>query len=168
MKSIKYFFIAVLIIPLFAFTSMHKFYLSVTEVEYVEDKESVQIITRIFIDDFEKLIHERYDESVTLAGKDESKKVEMYMERYLKEKIEVKIDNESVVSNFLGKEYEEDIVYCYLEIENVKSINTFQITNEVLFDMFDDQQNIVKLKMNNQYKSYLLKPSERKAMLKFN
>ena len=167
MKFIKYFILLALTIPLLSFTSLHKFYLSVTEVEFVEDKQSVQIITRIFIDDFERLIQERYDEAVVLAGKDESKKVNMYMDRYLKDKIQVKIDGELVDIHFLGKEYEEDIVYCYLEAENVKKIKDIEVTNEVLFDLFDDQQNIVKLKMNNKYKSFLLTPNKRSAMLKF-
>ena len=51
----------------------HKYYVSVTQLEYVEDQKSVQIINRVFIDDLERLFRERYDESITLAEKNESK-----------------------------------------------------------------------------------------------
>ena len=54
MKRIKI-FILIVILPLMAFTGFHKYYISVTEVDYIQQKQSVQITTRIFIDDFEKV-----------------------------------------------------------------------------------------------------------------
>ena len=42
-----------------AFTYPHKYYVSITQVEYVQEKESVQIIIQMFTEDLEKLIHER-------------------------------------------------------------------------------------------------------------
>ena len=38
-----------------SFTGAHKFYVSVTNVAYSEEEASLQIISRIFIDDLEKL-----------------------------------------------------------------------------------------------------------------
>lgn len=151
-----------------SFTSAHKFYISVTQIDYVKDEQSLQITTRIFIDDFESLIRKRYDESVTLDIKDESKKVDLYIERYLGEKIKIKINNQIVSFNYLGKEYEDDIVYCYLEIEDVKSIEAFEISNKVFFDLYDEQQNIVKININNKNKSFMLIPDKSNGVLNFN
>ena len=167
MKFIKP-FLFVLIIPLFAFTSLHKYYISVTQVDFIEEKQSVQITTRIFIDDFERLLRERYDESITLAGKVEPKTTDIYIDKYLKERIKVKINNETVSLHFLGKEYDQDIMRCYLEIEGISSIKSFEITNRVLFDLFKEQQNIVKTKINSKQKSFILIPEKDSALLKFN
>ena len=71
MNSVKQFFL-ILMLPLFAFTTMHKYYISVTQINYLQEKQSVQITSRIFIDDFEKLLRERYDENITLADENES------------------------------------------------------------------------------------------------
>lgn len=162
------FLLSLLLIPLLAFTIVHKYYMSVTQIEYVKDKESVQIITRIFIDDFENLLRERYDESITLAGKDEPITVDMYMERYLGEKIKIKINNQEVYFSFIGKEYDIDIVRCFLEIEGVKKINSFEISNQVLFDLFEDQQNIIKTDINASKNSYILVSQDNTAVLNFN
>ncbi|WP_298554910.1 DUF6702 family protein [uncultured Algibacter sp.] len=160
--------IFITIIPFFAFTSMHKYYISVTQVNYVEEKESVQIISRIFIDDFENALKSNYDESIILAEKNEPEIVDTYMDTYLQDKIKLQINNKDVLFNFIGKEYEGDIVRCYLEVVDVKHIETFSITNSVLFDLQTDQQNIVKTKINAKNKSVILNYDNPNALLKFN
>ncbi len=166
-KIIRIFFL-VCVLPLLAFTSVHKYYISVTQINYIEDKQSVQIISRIFIDDFENVLRERYDETLILAEKDESKTINIYIERYLKEKLKVKVNNKKVQVNFIGKEYDNDIMRCYLEIENVNSIDALEITNQVLFDLYKEQQNIIKTKIYSEQKSYILIPQKDTALLKFN
>lgn len=166
MKNIFKAFVFVLI-PLFAFTGAHEYYVSITQIEYVKEKKTVQIISRIFIDDLEKLIRERYDPDVTLASDDEPAKVDFYIEKYLGEKIKIKINNIDIDATFIGKEYEADIVYCYLEIENIESINSFEITNQVLFDLYSEQQNIVRLKINDKNKSFILIKENDKGLLNF-
>lgn len=155
------------VIPLLAFTTVHKYYVSVTQIEYVKEKQAVQIISRIFIDDFEKLLRERYDSNITLAVKNESNKVNFYVEKYLAEKFQIKINGEKARMNFIGKEYEADIVYCYLEIENVKNITSFEVTNQVLFDLFDEQKNIVRTNINDKNKSFILIKQNDKGLLNF-
>ena len=167
MKVFK-FLIIIFIIPLFAFTSMHKYYISVTQINYVKEKESVQITSRLFIDDFENALKTNYDENILLAEKDEAKIIDTYMQRYLQDKIKLRINNKAVTFNFIGKEYEGDIVRCYLEVEHVKSIESFLITNSVLFDLQKDQQNIVKTNINSKNKSVILTYNNPNALLKFN
>lgn len=159
--------IVILIMPLFMATSVHKFYVSVTKVEYKEEQKSLQFIMRVFIDDFEQLLRERYDENITLNIPNESKEVDVYSKKYITDKIIVKLNGESIDFNFLGKEYEDDIVYFYLEIENVAKINSLEITNKVLFDLFEEQQNIVRTKIYSKNKSFILIPTNDKGVLKF-
>lgn len=166
MKIIKILILGV-VFSLLLSVNVHKFYVSVTEVEYVKEKKSVQIISRIFIDDLENTFRKRYDEHITLATKNESKEVVIYLERYLKDKINIKINGKTVDFKFIGKEYDNDIVFCYLEVINIEQIRSFEIINKVLFDSFDDQQNIVKLKINDKNESFILIEQNDKAVLKF-
>ena len=92
MKLYKLLFLF-LLIPFFSFTSLHKYYISVSQINYIEEKASLQITTRIFIDDFENLLRTRYDETITLAGKDEPEIANTYIEKYLKDKLTIKINN---------------------------------------------------------------------------
>ncbi len=167
MKFFKITFL-VLALPFFAFTTMHKYYISVTQIEYIQEKQSVQIISRIFIDDLEELLRAEYDKTITLAEKSEPKAINDYIETYLKEKIKVKINDKEVNISFIGKEYDTDIVKCYLEIQGVKSIQSFEISNQVLFDFFNNQQNIIKTKINSKEKSVIQTIDKNSTMLKFN
>ena len=151
-----------------AVTALHKYYVSVTQVEYIEEENSLQIISRIFVDDFEKLIRERYDESITLAEADEPEIVESYIERYIKEKFVIQIDGKSVSMNYLGKEYDNDIVYLYIEVTDLKEINTMEIRNEILFEIYEEQQNIIRTKIKGKHKSFILIKENAKGVLNFN
>ncbi|WP_417290271.1 DUF6702 family protein [Corallibacter sp.] len=166
MKAIKI-FLTVSFLACFAFTSAHKYYVSITQIEYVKEQKSVQLISRIFIDDFERLLRERYDETITLSKNNEAKNAQYYIEKYLKEKIQIHINGAEVALEFIGKEYENDIMYCYLEITQVSAIKTFEIKNHVLYDLFDDQQNIIRTKINGKNKSFVLIKENDKGLLNF-
>ena len=161
--------IPVVVLLVMSFTTAHKYYVSVTQVEYVEKQKSLQIITRIFIDDIEKLFQERYDENLILAGKDEPvKAVNSYVERYLKSKLVISINGKPQQLTYVGREYEDDIMYIYLEIENVSDIKSFEISNAVLFDLYAEQQNIVRTKIYSKHKSFVLIAEKNKGLLNFN
>lgn len=160
-------FLLVSLVSFFAFNSAHKYYVSVTQLEYVESKKSVQIINRIFIDDLEKLFRERYDENITLAEPNESDIIDEYTEKYLKEKFTVMIDGKVQDLIYIGKEYEDDIVYTYFEIENIEKINTMEISNQVLFELYEEQQNIVRAKVYDKNKSFILIKENAKGVLNF-
>lgn len=159
--------LVIFLLPALLSTSLHKFYVSVTEIEYVKEKKSIQIISRIFVDDLEKAFRLRYDDQLTLSTKNESKEINVYLERYLKEKIDIKVNGKPVHFKVIGKEYENDIVFCYLEIIDIQNIKSFEISNKLLFDTFDEQQNIVKVKINGENKSFILIPQNDKGLLNF-
>lgn len=156
------------LVPLFSFTGFHKYYISVTQIDYIKEKQTVQITSRIFIDDFENVLRQRYDENITLDVKNEPKSVDENIENYLNGKIKIKINGKAANLVFIGKEYDLDIMRCYLEIDNVKDISSIEITNKILIDVFEEQQNIIKTNINSKKKSFILTKQEDKALLNFN
>ncbi|MEW4924332.1 DUF6702 family protein [Algibacter sp. 2305UL17-15] len=167
MKSYKPILFLLLFVSLSSFVSLHKYYISNTQIEYIGEKKSIQIITRIFIDDLENVLRERYDEAITLDDEN-SRTNDLYIEKYLNAKIKIKINDEAVSFVFIGKEMETGIVKSYLEIENVEAVKTFEISNQTLFDLFSEQQNIIKLDINSKQKSCILTKQNDTALLNFN
>lgn len=157
----------ILLLPLFAFTVAHKFYLSVTNIAYSKKDDALQITTRIFIEDLEKVLEERYDIKIYLDSEKESKLANEYIEKYLRTKFVVQIDGENRKYDFIGKKYDTDIVICYMEVPRIDlpNIKIIQIQNEVLTDIFDEQQNVVHFKINGKKKSFVLTKSDTKGML---
>ncbi|WP_340075523.1 DUF6702 family protein [Leptobacterium sp. I13] len=156
-----------LIIPLLSFTILHKFYLSVTQVDYSEKDRAFQMTSRIFIDDLERLIEERYGVPPKLATPNEHKSADFYIEKYLASKMVMKINGQQVKLNYLGKEYDNDVIKCYVEVNNI-SLDTIQevtITNSILFELFEEQQNIIHFKINSLRKSFILIKGNDKGVL---
>ena len=167
MKTLQY-ILAFLIFPvLVSNNTKHEYYVSVTKIEYAKEQQSLQIISQIFINDFEKLLRQRYDESITLNIENEPETIEVYMKRYLADKLKINVNGASVGFKFIGKEYKDDITYCYLEIENISEIKSIEVANRTLFDIIPEQQNIVRLKLLNKNKSFLLVPDNDKCVLNF-
>ena len=157
----------ILLLPLLAFTVAHKFYISVTSVEYSDKDRALQITTRIFIDDFEKVLQERYGIKGSLATKEESDMADAYIEKYLRTKFMVEINDRPVDFDFLGKDYDNDIMICYLEVSkiDISTATSISVENEVLMDIFEEQKNVVHFKLGNQKKSFVLIRENNKGML---
>ncbi|MEM5564079.1 DUF6702 family protein [Psychroserpens sp. AS72] len=165
MNSIKVTLLAI-IFPFFISVA-HKYYVSVTQIEYVKEKKSVQIITRIDVDDLELTLQERFDKDINLTAIDEKSTVDDFIKTYLKQKLKIKINTKEVSFIFIGKDYENDQVACYLEIENVDAINTIEISNTVLFDLFPKQKNVVKTKINSKASNLIFTTEDKNQHLNF-
>ncbi|MCL7763049.1 hypothetical protein MPF19_06430 [Polaribacter sp. Z014] len=159
-------FLLLFIIPLLSF-SAHKYYLSLTQIEYRNEKQVVQITINVFIDDIEDALNKKYNIDLQLDTKKELKDNDVYFIKYLNEKLHLKIDTVSKNFNYIGKEYDGDLVYFYLEIEDVKQVHTIEITNKILTNHFPQQQNLIKSKVGEKHKSILLNAKNDKGLLKF-
>ena len=149
-----------------AFTT-HKYYLSLTQIEYNKDQNSLEVIINVFMDDIELAINKEYAIDLNLTTKDELKDADVYFHKYLTKNLTFTIDNDIVTHNYIGKEYEGDLVYFYLEIavkENPKSLEVF---NTILLTYFEQQQNIVKFKNDSKRQSKILSKNTNKALLNF-
>lgn len=157
----------ILILPLVAFTVAHKFYVSVTNISYSEKDQALQITSRIFIDDFEQVLLERYGIEAHFATDSESTQADEYMEKYLKTKFLMFVDGEQRQYKVLGKKYDNDIMICYLEIPGIDlgNIKAIAVQNELLTDLFDEQQNVVHFKIKGKKKSFVLIKENNKGML---
>lgn len=158
--------VILLIIPLFAFTA-HKYYLSLTQIEYSQEQKSLQIIINVFMDDIETALNKDYSIDLQLTTKKELKTADEYFEKYLKEKLKFKLLDQELSFNYLGKEYEGDLVYFYLEIQDIETPQSLEVSNKILVQHFEDQQNVVKMKIGKKRRSKILTKENDKALLKF-
>ena len=157
----------ILLLPLFAFTAAHKFYVSVTNVSYSEKNDALQITSRVFIDDLEEVLKERYAIEASLDAEQEAEISKEYLEKYLRAKFVVEVNGELRAYEYVGKKYDNDVVIFYLEISELKfsELKSIQIQNEMLTDMYDEQQNILHFKIAGKKKSFVLMKENTKGVL---
>lgn len=161
--------IGLLILLSFCFYSftLHKYYIALTEIEYVPKEESVQMIMNTFMDDIEVAIQTEFGKELKLTTAQELPEANAVIYAYLQNHFKVTLNGTPVSYRFLGKETEGTIVYFYLEIKNIKSLNSIEIQNDMLVKNFPDQQNLIKVKIGSKRKSLFLNKKNDKGLLKF-
>ena len=127
----------------------------------------MQITSRIFIDDLETALNARYKKSFELDTKEELKDTDTFINKYVSDLLKVTINNKLTPFKYLGKKYETDVIYIFVEIENIAQIKSIAIQNRILLDEFSEQQNIIKLNINDRKKSFILSNDSDKDLLKF-
>lgn len=166
MKSYILLFLCVYSLSSFK-ADFHKTYLSVTEVEYSDAEHTLQIVSRVFINDFEDVLSERYQREVSLSYKDDLKAHKDLMQEYLSKKLHIKIDGGEKKLNLLGSKFDADQIVLFIEVPDVQDFNKISIQNLVLTDLFDTQKNIVNVKKNGKTKSMMLMKNESTGVLTF-
>jgi hypothetical protein len=150
------------------FVAEHPFHISVCDIEYDAESKALQISQRIFMDDLEdglKAFHKL--ESVDAYKPKDAAALDKLIDGYLKAKLFIRIDGKNVDFEFLGSELEGDARWSYLEVKGIEGVSEAEISNLVLTESFEDQENIVHMKVNGKLKSHRLSRDEKVVTFKF-
>lgn len=144
-----------LILSLF-FTPIHPFHVSVCEINFKEETGSIQVSQRVFIDDLEQALNERF--STNLVIDDESTGIlrDSLIQIYILENITILIDGKEKNRTYIGNEIEDDALWSYIEYTGIQKLDTLDIRNTILLDIFDDQANIIHFTAGDYEKSIKL------------
>ena len=145
----------------------HKFYLSLTDIVYDQQKERLEITSDVFIDDFQNLLEKRYQRNFLLVKGDEFNYTKKFIKKYLADKFSIRLESNQKQVKYLGKQYRDDKLRFYLYVNNVKPFDQIQITNKILMDLFEDQKNMIQVYNGSETKSLLLEKGRAEDLLKF-
>ncbi|WP_196887563.1 DUF6702 family protein [Aureivirga sp. CE67] len=161
--------IGLLILVIFSLSSFafHKYYIALTEIDYNSKTKSFEIISRAFIDDLELSLENIHKKEVELATPEEVENAEDLMKQYLTENIEIIVNGKKQDFIFIGKKYDADLVFFFLEIPFKDEIKSFEIKNTAIMETYPEQRNIIKLKINGIDKTFHLTKNEAKGLLNF-
>ena len=135
----------------------HDFYLSVSYMEYDDERKTIEVHKKIFVDDFEKTLkHIFLDESFDIITSEESL-IDSYIEKYLKDNIEFFINDKKKEFNYLGHEYEDGMIHCYFEVRKIKKIKKIKIKDTALFNSFEGQENLIYFQLDQKLTTIRLK-----------
>ena len=164
----KFFLIALVSLPLLAASSLHKYYVSITQIEYNKDHKSLEVISRIFYDDFEHVLKERYDSNIEVDGNTYPKeKLNAYIKKYFEQRFHIQVNGAEKPLDYIGYENEDDYMVFYLEAKGINTLKSIEVDDPMLMEVFPEQKNVVHIKAGNTHKSFMLYSENDKALLKF-
>ena len=164
----KFVKITVIFLLFFSLTAMsvHKFYVSIYQINYVPQKKMIQITSRIFIDDMNNALEKKYHKKTFVGTDRETADDVVLMKKYLAEKFVLKLNGSAKPMNFLSKEVEANVIVCYFSIKEVSKINSLSIENSALLEVNEEQQNIIQANISGEKESLLLTSDNFKGVLK--
>ena len=135
--------------------SVHKFYVSIYQVDFVPQKKRIEITARIFMDDLNVALEHEFKTKTHIGEKTESTQDVVFLQKYMTSHLQIFINNKEKKVLFLSKEIENNVVVVYLKVSDISKIDTFKIQNNALLDLNSDQQNIIQTNFYNNKRNYI-------------
>ena len=157
MKIVKNLFF-VLCILVFSANSgkAHPFYVSICQVDFNKTKGTLEISIKVFADDLLLGLKTAGATKVYLGEKKEHPDTDKFIFDYLKSKLKFTVNDKPEEYIFVGREMESDVVWIYLEIDNIKDLKKIEIDCALLTEVLESQSNIIQINDGNGIKSLLL------------
>lgn len=127
---------------------MHPFHVSVSDIRYKETDRSIQISTRIFLDDLE-LALQGYsgNEKLDILDEENWDFVEEQLKPYVLERLKLWDEKGRPYElAYVGAEIEDDVLWCYVEATKVRKFRQVKVQNTLLFEVWGDQENLVHVR----------------------
>ncbi len=138
-------------------TKAHKFYASFVTLNYNQQEQLVEITIRIFPDDLEAALSRQNNKPVHL---DKSKAVSAMIMAYLRKTFELKKGGRLLQLRWVGLDLGVNSAFLYLQMKLPGGLSGVHLRNHFLFEMFDDQTNVVSIKYNGKQLDHVFHRSE--------
>ena len=159
--------VLILFLGLLTSFTLHKYYVSVTEINYNQKTEQLEISLKLFNDDWQNALDYRLGKPVNLGSENEYQKLDSLVSAYLFDNFKIEVNEEEKKLHIIGSEIEGEATWIYMYADEVKTINSIEIKNKLLTEMFDEQRNVVQLTYGKINKSALLTKSRSSKKFEF-
>ena len=158
----KWLFIPLLVIVMTSFRP-HPFHVSVVEIEHNAADKTLEVSCKIFTDDFETTLAKNYKTKVDLTNPVNKAAMDSLVKKYVFSHLSLKANGRGVALGYVGYEVDKEAAYAYVQVDNIATLSRLDIVNTIMHDKFDDQVNIMHVKVNGNRKSYKLDYPEKEA-----
>ncbi|MCB9235378.1 MAG: hypothetical protein H6581_27230 [Bacteroidia bacterium] len=127
----------------------HPYHVSVFQLEYNPENKTLELTVKVFLDDMHTAL-----KNWAAAGLDfESSSSNPFLKNYLIKTTRIKAGGEWLPMDFVGKETDEEAIWIYMEIPVGEKPLALDFETSLLTEIFDDQMNIVHLKLSEEEKT---------------
>lgn len=152
MKKLLFFFSVLLVF--FSFTrAKHPYHVGSVEINYNQKSKTFEITGRFFLDDLENGLNTKYGKSLHFNDPKFTAQLNESLKNYAAEYFKLKANNKFLNVNYVGYEEDHESVNFYLESEKIEAPKKVEAAVSFLYNLFDDQINIVHIIVNGERKS---------------
>ena len=105
------------------------------------------------MDDLENAVNKKYGKNLHFMDNKSEKEMQQILKNYASEYLKLKVNNQLTNVNFIGFEEDKESVEIFLESEPVANPKKIETAVSFLYNIFDDQMNIIHITINGNRKS---------------
>ena len=122
----------------------HEFYVSTTSVDFVLDKNEIQITSQFFLDDVENLIKFQNPNTTLIFEKTSNEDNNLIMRDFIQKNFKISINRKIQEVKYLGYELKDDLLVVFYETKFCDSqLFNIEVFNSFLINFIESQKNIV-------------------------
>jgi hypothetical protein len=139
---------------LFSFSKVkHPYHVGSVEINYNSKSKSFEVTGRFFVVDLENALGKKYGNSLHFNDEKYKARLNEALEKYCAEYFKLKADGKFLRINYVGYEEDSESVNVFLESETLNTPKKVESAVSFLYNLFDDQINIVHMIVNDERKS---------------
>ena len=141
--------------------SKHPYHVGSMEFNYNAQTKTFEIYGKFFLDDLENGVNKKFGTALHFNEEKHQAQMSAKITNYFLEFVKLKVNNQFVKLKVLGYEEDRESVNVYLESAPVTAPTKVETAISVLYNLFDDQMNIVHIIVNGKRKSSKLSYPDR-------
>lgn len=138
---------------------LHPFYVSTSEIFLNEDRHEVKI--KIFRDDLEDGLRVFHGNSISIDSDRKLAVASEEIDEYIKNQFQLSIDKYEIYISMIRYKLINDLVEISFYFNYAEEINKITIVNNILFDVYKVQKNVVLINYKSKINSYIFSFSDR-------
>jgi uncharacterized protein YlxP (DUF503 family) len=150
----------ILLISCMSFVS-HKFYVSISQVVLNDKNQQLEISLKVFTDDLQIAL-KQINDSLRIDDQTSIDNYQPLIEAYILENFSF---YPTLPITYVGAEIDYDVVWIYLETTPVDKKLSYELSNSVFMDIYQEQVNIVNISIADNTLSYLFQSSKQKQAI---
>ncbi len=135
--------------------ALHDYFVSICTIRHNPETRTLDITWRMTTHDIEHtLLPESRDRDLKLGTDKELPEADSLVAGYLIRHLGLRMDGTALTPRYLGKEVEQDDLYCYLQVDDIEYLGALTVHATLLQDLFEEQENVVHLEADGRTHSH--------------
>jgi hypothetical protein len=145
----------------------HPLYITVTEINHNAKEKILEVSCKVFTNDLETVLEKVAGARVDLSAPKDKPASDKLISAYVEKHLRLKVDGKPVQLHFIGSENEADGTWSYFQVNDVPAVKKIDAGDDLLYDGFNQQINIMHVTVGGQRQSTRLDYPEANASFQF-
>ena len=145
----------------------HPIYVSVTEMEYNDKENSLEVSCKIYTNDLEEVLRKEANASVDLITNSQSADTKKKVDQYISKHLQIWADGKKAQWHFIGYEQIDESIQSYFQVDNIKRPSKIEVFDNILYEFSREQLSIIHAIVGGKRKSARLDNPETKVAFEF-